>query len=375
MKTYVCTCGTSIITKRGINLERILHQPLSAWDEKFDDLGNIRDQVSEILERIQLPKGLNATSAEIKSLVKMEIRPDDRVILIASDTVDGKLCAELVRSFLLKKEICHVVEIKTIPGLQAKDGKAFQRDGLKNLLGYLISLEHEDIILNSTGGFKSVVPYISLIGMIFNRPVKYIHEDSEDVITLSNVPVIMNDGILLLVENKLRKIEKESAISKGEWLSGLDYYDRRFDSLIEEYGGQVTLSGIGLLFWERFKRDYPEELARDEAELSDKPNKLNERGVTHHGIEKLKPLALKLLQSPFIKSIPNSCDNQPSSKAWIKALTSEEAMHHLQRAAENICIVTHIKTDAGFSFLLETTARNNAENKNIAEILMRKYFD
>lgn len=375
MKTYICTCGTSIITKRGINLERILHQPLSLWAKKADDIENISDNTREALERLQLPRDLDKTSAEIKSLVKMEVAPDDKVILLASDTVDGKLCAELVQAFLMAREICDKIEIKTIPGLQAKDGKTFQKYGLKNLLNFLVNLEHGDIIFNPTGGFKSVVPYISLTGMLFNKPVKYVHEDSEDVITLSNLPVMMNDSILLQVEDKMRRIEKESAITKADWQAGLDYYDRRFDSLIEEDASQVTLSGIGFLFWERFKLDYPEELLRDDNSPSCKPNKLNEQGIAHHGLEKLKPLAAKLLQSPYVKSIPNSCEDHPKSKSWIKALTAEEAKKHLQRGAEAICLVTNIKSDAGYSFLIETTARNNDENRRIAEILKRKHYE
>jgi len=122
-----------------------------------------------------------------------------------------------------------------------------------------------------------VVPYLSLIGMLFNKPVRYIHEDSEDVITLSNVPVVLNESLLLLAEDKLRKIEKECSIPKDEWQAGIDFSDRRFDALIEEINGQITLSGLGFLFWERFKLDYPEELLKDDTDPSQKLNKLLEQ--------------------------------------------------------------------------------------------------
>jgi len=135
------------------------------------------------------------------------------------------------------------------------------------------------------------------------------------------------------------------------------------------------MSGIGLLFWERFKRDYLEELIRDNTDPFSKPNKLNEQGVEHHGIGKNKTLAEKLLQSTYVKSILNSCDNQPNSKTWVKALTTEEAKNHLQRAANAVCIITNIKSNAGYSFLIETTARNYDENTKIAEILKQKYFE
>ncbi len=374
MKTYVCTSGTSILTKSGINIDRFRNVRLSRWKEHEDDIAAVRDRVSEFLERLHIPAQLNDSSAEIKSLLKMGVRPEDRVILIASDTVDGKLCAQLVQSFLTEQEICTEVDIRVIEGLQAIDGGLFQREGLKNLLRFLVSLEHEDIIINATGGFKSVVPYLSLIGMLFNKPVCYIHEDSEDVITLSNVPILLNENLLLLVEEKLRKIEKECSIPKDEWQSGIDYNERRFDALIEEIDGQVTLSGLGFLFWERFKLDFPEELLKDETNPLQKPNKLLEQGIAHHGLEKLRPIAASLLKSPYVRGIPNSCNNQGRSSAWIKPLSTEEARDHLQRASDSICIVTNIKSHAGYSFLVETTARNMAENRQIAEILQRKFF-
>lgn len=351
MKTYICTCGTSISTKRGINLDRFLNADLSVWKKMKDDIEAVKDRVSEELCRINFPKELDETSAEIKSLVKMQLDKNDTVILISSDTVDGKLCAELVRSFLIERGICSdgSIQIKEIQGLQATDGTKFQRDGLKNLLNYLISLEHQNIIFNLTGGYKSIVPYIALMGMIFNKPVKYIHEDSNDVITLPAVPMILDDDLILGIENKLRKIENETAISISEWQEGIDYHDHRFDCFVEE-------------------------LLRDERPASEKYNKLLRQGVEHHGLAKIKPIANKLLHSPFVKSVPNSCDNQSKSKVWIKSLTATEAINHLQREAEGICIVTDINSDAGYSFLIETTARNYNENKKIADILNRKYF-
>ncbi len=374
MKTYICTSGTSILTNSGMNIERFRNVPLLHWNDFEEDIIAVRERVLEYLNRLSIPTHLNDTSAEIKSLVKMKIHQNDRVILIASDTIDGKLSADLVQIFLREREICLDIEVKVIKGLQAIDANLYRREGLKNLLEFLVSHENEDIILNLTGGYKSVVPYLSLIGMLFSKPVRYIHEDSEEVITLSNLPILMNDSIILLVEDKLRKIEKETSIRREEWQKGIDFNDRRFDGLIEEDGGQVTLSGFGLLFWERFKWDYPEELIRDETDPSEKPNKLIEPGIQHHGLEKIRFIATKLLNSQYVRGVPNSCDNQPNSKIWIRALSAEEAQAHLQRASNAICMVTNIKTDAGYSFLVETTARNFDENKRIAEILRRKFF-
>ncbi len=118
---------------------------------------------------------------------------------------------------------------------------------------------------------------------------------------------------------------KESSIPKDEWQAGIDYNEKRFDALVGEIERQITLSGLGFLFWERFKLDYPEELFKDETDPSQKLNKLLEQGIGHHGLEKLRSIAGLLLKSPHVRGIPNSCDNQPRSRAWIKPLSAEEA--------------------------------------------------
>lgn len=376
MKTYVCTCGTSIATKKGINLERFMDVPLSRWDELKDEIEATKDQIAEGLSSIKLPRDLDDTSAEIKSLVKMGTDENDAVILISSDTIDGKLCAESVRDFLIEHKLYSgtSLQIKEIVGLQASDGARFQKEGLKNLLNYLVPLEHQNIIFNPTGGYKSVVPYVALMGMIYNKPVKYIHENSENILTLTGVPIILDDDLILRIETKLQKIEESTSIPIEKWQEGIDYYDRRFDCLVEVDDGQVTLSGIGLLFWGKFKQDYPAELGRDPRPASEKENKLLKLGVGHHGIEKIKPIAEKLLHSPFVKGVPNSCDFQPMSRTWVKALKPLEVKVHLQTERKGICMVTDIRSDHGYSFLVETTARNNDENEQIAGILHKKYF-
>lgn len=376
MKTFICTCGTSIISKSGINIDRFKNRPLSDSKNFESDIETVRECVFEKLLKLKLPDDINDTSAEIKSLMKMGIKYDDRVILISTDTIDGKLCAELVRDFLHEKRILNInqIEIKVISGLQALDGCKFEKEGLKNLLSYLINLEYENIVLNPTGGYKSVVPYISLIGMLFNKPIQYVHEDSQDVITLTNIPIKLDENLLFKIEDKLRKIENETAISIDEWKKDLDFYDRRFDCFIEIHGNEVTLSGIGILFWERFKQDFPKDLVRDNTPPNVKSNKLRNLGISHHGINRILSISNRLVESPYVKSVINSCENMPFSKEWIKPLKKEETTKHIQRESENICIVTDINSDAGYSFLIETTARNFEENERIAKILKKQFF-
>ena len=45
------------------------------------------------------------------------------------------------------------------------------------------------IELNATGGFKGMVPYLTLYGMFYDLPVSYIFEQSETLIQLPRIPL------------------------------------------------------------------------------------------------------------------------------------------------------------------------------------------
>ncbi len=390
--TYLCTTGTSISTRLKLELDHLAKRKLSEWDELQEEVGAIWNFVLERVNSYQ-PADYPNVGAEVNSLVRMGLRQGDQVVLLATGTVEGKLCAQLVEKFLRLKDLCDNVEVKVVEGLQAQNGDLFRRVGIKNLMAILCRYADDNVIINPTAGFKSVVPYLSLAGMIFRKPVKYIHEFSEDVITLVDLPITFDDELLFSVEEKLNRIEQQTTITIHEWNKGNDSLDHRLDTLIEMDGSSrnVTMSGLGLLLWERFKIDYPPGLVRtdvnprnkpirldsllsDNRAIQEKKNKLESVGVVHHGTKKLSRLADRLLVSPYVSEIVNSCEFQPESKRWIKPLSPSEAKKFTQIEQGDLCLVTLVNTDAGFSMLIRTTARDEGENFLISNVLTRKFF-
>lgn len=390
MITYLCTAGTSISTTLGLDLRHLFHYDLSEWDALQEDIAVAWQFV---LEKAKARGGDDTPriSAEINSLIRMGLSSQDRVVLIATETIEGKLCAQLVAKVLEIKGLCSNVDVEVVEGLQARDGKRFSRVGLKNLINLISRFEHQNIVFNPTGGFKSVVPYITLAGMLYNKPVKYIHEFSEDLITLVNLPITFDQDLVFKLEGKLEKMEKDTSISKAEWLDGIDFYLKpHADSLVEEIDGDVTLSGFGLLIWERFKSVYPRDLVRDQTpprvkffnlELIEdqtpknkKANKLAKTKKTHHGYEVILPEANRLLSSRFVSAILNGCNYQgKTSSTMVRALRKDEVTPHLQVAREAVCMVV-LKSEKGYAFLIQTTARDKEENRRIAELLTREFY-
>lgn len=376
MKTFICTTGTSIAVNAKVNIDRLKEKPIKITEEFDSDTKVYKNAILKKIEGIS-KEDLKSMSAEMKSLVKIGIDRTDKVVLISSDTTDGFLCAETLKDIIKKYFECDVVLYK-IEGLQAYNGDLFSQKGLKNLFNVLFDLldrhQYEEIILNPTGGYKSVVPYLTIFGMLFNKPVKYIHEESEDLITLSGIPLVYDEALMFRIEDKLKRIYKEGSITREEWNLGIDYNDQRYESLIEIDGGLVTLSGIGQLLYEKFRKNNPENIERDLTPPENKENRLLSLGVPHHGIYRIINISKRLLQSPYVVKVVNSCENNPSSKNPITPLLSIETKKHLQHEETGICIVTDTKSDEGFSFLIKTTAKNDYENEVIANLLRRNYF-
>lgn len=390
MITYLCTAGTSISTSLGLDLRHLFNRKLSEWDALGEDVAAISQFVMEKVTALSGEEFLRS-SAEINSLMKMGMTADDCVVLIATDTVEGKLCAQLVAKLLDARQLCSKVDIEVIDGLQARDGQRFKREGLKNLVNFITRFEHHNIVFNPTGGFKSVVPYITLAGMLFNKPVKYIHEFSDDLITLVNFPLRFDEDLVFQLEDKFVEIEKESFIKKATWEKGLDYnLLQRADSLIEEIEGSITLSGLGLLVWERFKMDYPLGLLRDDTPTRIKPlkldlledlrkkaektNKVKETKMIHHGHKEILDEANRLLVSPFVRAVLNGCNYKgKTKKTEVNALLKAQTKEHLQVALESVCMVK-LKSDTGFAFLILTTARSHEENVAIATLLNNNFY-
>ena len=208
------------------------------------------------------PIGHNLTSklsAEIHSLARMQLEINDRVLLLASDTSEGLACAQAVHAYLVRYWDGLQVVTETVPGLQVDDAEQFRRVGvveftrrcLKEIANYQIvgSPELSNIVLNPTGGFKALVPYTVLIGMLKNVPCRYIFEQSTTLLELPPLPVEFSRSRFEAFKPLFERIERDSSVSLVDWNADVPFEDRAtLEPLVEHIGQEVTLSAIGLLF-------------------------------------------------------------------------------------------------------------------------------
>jgi CRISPR/Cas system-associated protein Csm6 len=258
MKKIITTVGTSVFenffnkdeNKEHINLNDYKH--LKDNDYTYSEWNN-NNRICKVRMSISI-QDENA-SAEIRSIVeicKQEPDSEFEVHLIATDTILSVLAAELIcewfnRTDNKEKPInltnCLFVkpqipekfttqgeEKHVIKSLRVDNKDVFEK-GFMNLVSVLDNLtnlkeiKNEDgkkvkieYIFNITGGYKAIIPIVTLLGQIKEVPLKYIYNDSElkdnenPLIEVGNLPF----GLDWAVVEALKPFSNEYFINRTD---------------------------------------------------------------------------------------------------------------------------------------------------------------
>lgn len=255
VKIVICSVGTSAARNLGVK-----PADLNNWvnQQKIKDKISVEYAAEQVFKTFRdiPPEGenlKNKLSAEIHSLVRIGINNQDKIILLASSTNDGYCCAIAVEKYL--KYYWNDIYVKTekVLGLQVYDTELFRTKGVVEFVRLVLkevdSYDTSTIILNPTGGFKALVPYTVLLGMLKGIKCDYIFEQSTTLLELPPLPVEFKRSQFEAYRNLFEKIDRDTAISQEEWENSVPYMERTwFESLVEFSNGQVTLSAVGFLF-------------------------------------------------------------------------------------------------------------------------------
>jgi putative CRISPR-associated protein (TIGR02619 family) len=256
VKTIICSVGTSAAKALKKNPKDLIN-----WVNEQDSVEDAAEQVFSTFREIT-PEGenlKNTLSAEIHSLVRIGITNEDRVILLASSTDDGYCCALAVEKYL--KHHWNGIEAKAeqITGLQVVDAALFRKEGVVNFVKRILKevdqYDSTNIILNPTGGYKALVPYTVLLGMLKGIKCDYIFEQSTTLLELPPLPVEFKRSQFEIYKDLFEKIERETEISQTEWEQRVHYTERQLlEPLVEFSNNQVTISAVGFLFLEEMRK-------------------------------------------------------------------------------------------------------------------------
>jgi len=201
----------------------------------------------------QSKSGGRQASAEIQTLEGMNLRGDERLYFLAGDSPEGRLCAEGLRNYYAGRG--WQAEVRTVADLRV-EVDAFRDRGLPNLVNVMadiINTHHKNVRLVATGGYKAETAMANLVGVFFNVPVHYIHEDQRHVITFAQLPLTPN---FQLLQGQISNVERvlEATPEKG-WRMVRNNFPPALEVLFQERadGKGLELSPMGRVFMNLFR--------------------------------------------------------------------------------------------------------------------------
>lgn len=262
----ITTVGTSIFE----NYQKETSRKLPFYEELEESFYRNRDKHKDYVDQLQTDKvflkwiddNLEKSSAEITSLfaIQKEISDSLEVYLIATETILSRIAAEIIQTKLNGYNVGGGKTIKVffeseqkapycdvIQGLDVKNGDDFSNTGFPNLIERLneLGINKEKIILNITGGYKGVIPYLTVLGQVCSDvDVMYLYENTQKVILIQKIPinfdwVVQEKFFSLCMIKKIVNSEGFTQISNNEEI------DKDLFLLFDRVPNKLSLSALG----------------------------------------------------------------------------------------------------------------------------------
>lgn len=226
-------------------------------------------------------------SAEITSILKIaeKLRAQDEeakveVQLLATDTALSVSAAKLIRKYQWPEGItvrpfdqeADYIQSLGVKPPQGSDPESFYDEGLQNLVKKLVDNQtglikkakedDYDPVINFSGGYKAIIPFLTIIAQLEDIPMYYIYEDSEYLLEMGSLPVgwdwevaetvafALNDSVLEQIDPELPAtkevfdfLNKGKLINREQTLTFLGEYLRDY---MERDGSTVSKNILGL---------------------------------------------------------------------------------------------------------------------------------
>jgi len=254
----VTTVGTSLITNQLKDNEvKKLYEVLKQKD--FSEKKMFELEYKNLKEVLTKKIFLNEkASAEIKSIIKLKDSFADKsfeVELIATDSLLSPICAELLKSLLEKSNIkVNFNKNNIIEDLQVSDYAKYKK-GLINLLNRLNQIGNngvyfDNLILNITGGFKGIIPYLTIFSQVNNIPLYYIFEFTGTLIKVPQIPIKIDEVVFDKYWKEFYNLNKNDTLDKSDL--SFDFL-RENDNLLEIEESFVSFNALGKILWNKYE--------------------------------------------------------------------------------------------------------------------------
>ncbi|MEG8945804.1 hypothetical protein [Rosettibacter firmus] len=264
MITLITSIGTSLISKfnetKRKYVDLIDDMKDRTYDEKYID--NNKYQIDKLKsDLISLLQEDKSSSAEVISTLKLyeKLKTRINIIPIVTDTLLSNICSDVISEVLPSYQDFQVSDKILVKGLQVYDNKKFLKEGMPNLINkleYYSSLRN--VYLNFTGGYKGVIPYLTLWAQVNNIKMIYLYEESNELIEIPQAPIDISWSIFHKYYHIIQHLKNGIEISKEEFLRKNNLLYSDFPDIIDEISDgefhYLSLNSIGLIFLNKFER-------------------------------------------------------------------------------------------------------------------------
>lgn len=132
--------------------------------------------------------------AEVQTLIAIAKENSNKTLevhLICTDTQLSKLAAEIIEGIDFSSFGNITVKPSiTIQDLQVNDADKFEKKGFFNLINKIkeIKGDDENVVLNISGGYKALIPPLTIVGQLYDIKLMYLYEESEKLIEFGSLP-------------------------------------------------------------------------------------------------------------------------------------------------------------------------------------------
>jgi len=258
MIKVITTVGTSLF-ENFKKKNSLIRQNCEALEGKeFSKLKDYKSEAENIKKEFLTAGNDYNASAEIKTLMKIkeEERDDLEVYFLCTDTILSNLAAQIIKEKFSKEFISK--EIFSVQGLQIDDFNTYDTVGFSNLINkfkqYVKVAEQENtrLFLNLSGGYKAIIPPLTILGQIYRVPLTYIYEDSNDLIYFPSLPIHFDWS---LAEEYYPYLQE---ITKGEQIK-VDKTTKEMKELhiIKQKENEIKITPLGKIFKDYVESEMP----------------------------------------------------------------------------------------------------------------------
>jgi putative CRISPR-associated protein (TIGR02619 family) len=222
-------------------------------------------------------------SAEITSIIaiaeKEEPDVEIEIHLIATDTVLSVFAAELIEKWFKQNKPAIKVffqrpnELKTqkdsdyvIHKLRVSSNEDYQ-EGFMNLIEVVTALiksnkeAKNETVLNITGGYKAIIPILTLVGQLEEVPLKYIYDENSlnkeiELVEVKNLPIsfdwVVVEALKPFLKKEFLKKEEIDVLGKFWFKKQIRFQNNKFLSVSSADEVKLALRSIPNIYHQVF---------------------------------------------------------------------------------------------------------------------------